>query len=481
MENDVQQKIARPLSLRQPREEEAPAEPAGEREPRVAVVVVHGMGQQQPFQTLDRIVHGLAGHGGQGTEVRLVRAGDETLPRAEVPVRSGGKERTVHFYEAYWAPLTQGKVTLRDVLAFLVSAGKNGLKNASRSFSRFMFGKEVSFGRSRRTTAYLLTALAVLGALIVVNLVAGAITGAILTGKASRWVAPGFFADVSCVLAGLVALLAVTLAWMFARKSMTAMYLAFGSIVAAGLLLVVHAFRHQNGAARPWFELDSRWLFVGLWLLVFGFSLRVRSLMVQYVGDVAAYVASHRLDRFAALRASIKAAVLRTARAVYEARDASGAPLYDRIVLVAHSLGSVVAYDTLNALLVEDELEGGALGVKDRTKALVTFGSPLDKIAFLFKTQSHGSGCTRENLAAAKQPLIQDYSFRRGLRWVNIHAPADIISGALDFFDDAASPDAKKHGVENRVDDRSTTPLKAHVQYWHNPLLFETLRDVVMA
>ena len=45
----------------------------------------------------------------------------------ELTVSDGTTTRAVHIYEAYWAPLTEGQVTLRDVILFLFHAGFDGL------------------------------------------------------------------------------------------------------------------------------------------------------------------------------------------------------------------------------------------------------------------------------------------------------------------------------------------------------------------
>ena len=51
---------------------------------------------------------------------RTVELGDERLQRLELKLTGkSGAEREVHVYEAYWAPLTEGHVKLRDVAAFL--------------------------------------------------------------------------------------------------------------------------------------------------------------------------------------------------------------------------------------------------------------------------------------------------------------------------------------------------------------------------
>jgi hypothetical protein len=202
-----------------------------------------------------------------------------------------------------------------------------------------------------------------------------------------------------------------------------------------------------------------------------------RFFLIEYAGDVAAYVSSHTVDRFYGVREKIQEACLRVAAHVYEAK-AGEAPRYKRVIVVGHSLGSVLAYDTLNRMLLRDRLSGGILRVADRTPLLLTFGSPLDKTAFLFRTQLSAAD-VREGLAEARQPLIHDYA-HRPRRWINIWSPNDIVSGPLEFYD---LPAGKKDGdvrprgrrVRNLKDPGASMPLGAHTQYWTNPLLARIL------
>jgi hypothetical protein len=63
--------------------------------------------------------------GGQGdpVEVHLSKENDAFLARAELNRRDAEKvKHCVHVYEAYWAPLTEGKVTYWDTLKFLFGA-----------------------------------------------------------------------------------------------------------------------------------------------------------------------------------------------------------------------------------------------------------------------------------------------------------------------------------------------------------------------
>ena len=90
------------------------------------------------------------------------------------------------------------------------------------------------------------------------------------------------------------------------------------------------------------------------WAAVVLLSGVVRRFLVQYLGDVTAYVDAHTVDRFADLRSRIKECVTDRARAVYAA---TGNDEYAAVVVVGHSLGSVVSFDVLNQLLCEDAIK----------------------------------------------------------------------------------------------------------------------------
>jgi hypothetical protein len=460
---------------------------------RCAVLVVHGMGQQLQFETLDQVVTGLyrAEEAATGvpiaqqprTEVRIVRLGEECLARAEMKLRRRSREARVDLYEGYWAPLMEGQVNLRDVIRFLLLGGWNGLRYSLRAFRRRMFGSDVTLGIVWRTPLYLFLAFCTIAALFVINAVATAAAGSVL---APDFLSDAFLRDATLVLGAMLLLVAGFGVAMAKAKRMAYFFALLGTLLLAGfvfaLLVVLHGTGHGPGLAWPRFlERLVGPLAVVLWLGVFGFSLFVRQLLVQYLGDVAAYVAPHTLDRFFDLREKVRERVLRTARAIYRARAADGRYLYDRIAVVAHSLGSVVSYDCLNALINEDLMApaSGKADIVDRTMLLLTFGSPLDKTAFVFQTQAGGAGATLHNLAMANQPLIQDYAHRR-FRWRNIWSRKDIISGSLDFYDDPQNPLYLAHRIRNEEDGAADVPLLAHTQYWGNPLLFKRLHSAIV-
>jgi len=463
-----------------------------------AVIVVHGMGQQLQFETLDAVVQGLrrvdGGPGGRPSkadaEVRVTRVGTIDLPRVELTLHpKDGGPVPVHLYEAYWAPLTEGAVSLRDVMGFLWRAALDGLQNAreGKQFHRFMFNHMVS---SPTPSAFrqLLLALLVLGALVILNAAASGIFASAVLGEAGiPWAGKDLVAGVTLVVAVMLVAAALSLALMFLARSMAGFFALAGVIVlgagCAGLLLVgawTSCWPVPIPPGLLW--LANAWVVAAFWGVLVLMSSRVRKLLVQYVGDVAAYITPHALDRFNDLRQEIKKVVRDVTDAVYADRTPDGKPRYARVAIVGHSLGSVAAYDALNGMIKSEiAVSGGPSTVADRTCLLLTFGSPLDKTAFIFNAQGCKVGATREALAAAMQPMILNYRYRT-FPWINVFSKADIVSGSLDLYDDPAEkkkPDGGR-SVRNMPDPQARTPLVAHTQYWKSDLVFEQLRQVLV-
>ncbi|MDQ1408659.1 MAG: hypothetical protein QOJ41_394 [Acidobacteriaceae bacterium] len=220
-----------------------------------------------------------------------------------------------------------------------------------------------------------------------------------------------------------------------------------------------------------------------VWPFLILFSAKVREILVQYVGDVAIYVRPNQLDRFDEVRSKIKEAARSVASALFTAYapksqpDAAPEFQYDKIALVGHSLGSVIAYDTLNRLMLDDWLLKGALQVAERTATMVTFGSPLNKTAFLFTIQGKDSLHIRERLASTVQPLIISYPKFRKLKWINVFSRNDIVSGHLKFYDLPGYQDepVPPEAVQNIKDRDAAVPLVAHVAYWKNKTVWREL------
>ena len=559
---------------------------------RIAIFVAHGMGQQIPFETLDAIAESLRAYDANLTGRRdkptsnTIKAGPEQwLQRIELKLKSIDNPIEAHVYEGYWAPLTEGRITLRQVMGFLSGAGSNGLQIARKTFRRWLMGEYRAFPTPIRIVLYLLVALATVASLVALNstIVTVAATRT-LFAQSPWWLTDGLFADLTTTFNAVVTMMIVFAASLavsqvirrlklpvMARKTwgwvtVILFYLTVLAIILAGISVVSLIFLHVRGgvaddaqlwqrfASKDWIDrfnasFDSwaltlvlivaavilllrlllvlrglirdlgdphgRWLTVAIgaafsilvlavgfvvhgffetlqggngfmaaqrgiaWPLLVGASAFIRLVLVQYLGDVAIYVMPYKVDAFNDLRKEIKETVYKVAQAVYKLKDQSGKrPAYDHVIVLGHSLGSVIAYDALNRLIHEDRVANAAdaLHVVDRTPLFLTFGSPLDKTAFIFGAQGHGTTEARESLAASVQPLIQSYDYRPA-SWINIYSPWDIISGYLDLYDLPDATDPRK--VNNLKDPEATTLLMAHTEYWKDTLLVRTLYDAL--
>jgi hypothetical protein len=472
-----------------------------------AVLIVHGMGQHVRFQALDQIAQGLLREAGGSTTnpvARTVKIGDDKYQRLELFLSlPGGGEREVHVYEAYWAPITEGQVTLRDVTSFLFGAVFNGVRNLGGAL-RYSFGRASTIWPP-------LSAVIALGSAFGVLLTLVAMNGVLLALAALNGLQPGFVSDslkghltvgqpalLAILAAFSVATLALLLAlagaewakrrtarvrldglWRALGAALQALFLLWLSLtLLAGLAVVVLV---SGFGPASWMRdtFSCAWL-AKHWMLPLSAlllaSATVRRLFVQYLGDVAAYVTSYKLDRFGEVRSRIKEIARRTAAALYEAtKDAeSKVWAYDGVAVVAHSLGSVVAYDALNALLVDDTVSAETRDVAARTRLFLTFGSPLEKTAFLFASQAKGTTETREALVSALQPLISDYTFRP-FRWVNVFSKRDPISGRLTSYDDSSQPLYRERRIRNLPDRSAVVPLLAHLEYFSDPVVIRQL------
>jgi hypothetical protein len=568
-----------------------PPVPSPARARKVAVFVAHGMGQQIPYQTLDQLAESLRkldeaeGHHNAKPASRALKFEDQWLQRVELQLKTGAAAIEAHVYEAYWAPLTEGRITTRNVVGFLAGAGMNGLSNGRGKFKRWLFNRYADFPIPIRTVLLLFTALATVAALMAMNSTIALVAAArALLAQRPQWLSDGLFADLTTTFNVVVTTFAACALFLFVAHAMrgsavprwirqvwswltlTVFSATIFVVILSGLSLVLLFFGHVRampGRGPIWYEFvrqptldafnrtfdDWSWIialsiaaalalswagrimigfardiasapgrkvtalialafvllsgaigwviasFIGIlggptagetvasarralaWPLLVVASAYIRLILVQYLGDVAIYVMPYKLDAFNDLRKEIKERVYKVARAVYEQkRQPEGLHEYERIVVVGHSLGSVIAYDALNRLILEDESAAGSIDVVGRTPLFLTFGSPLDKTAFIFAVQGQGTSEARESVVASMQPLIQDYRFRPK-RWINVFSPWDIISGSLDFYDLSEATDSRR--VTNEEDAEATTLLIAHTEYWTGNLVMRRIYEAL--
>ena len=118
------------------------------------------------------------------------------------------------------------------------------------------------------------------------------------------------------------------------------------------------------------------------------------------------------------------------------------------VVVVGHSLGSLIAHDVVAKL--------SAQRTPPAIKALVTMGSPLEWVSALRKKQK------------GIIPVPES------LKWVNFYNKVDPVPLKR------ALPQTMFHGIENvEITVRTSNPLKAHSAYWTNGTVAGRIRQLV--
>jgi len=117
-------------------------------------------------------------------------------------------------------------------------------------------------------------------------------------------------------------------------------------------------------------------------LALLGYRL-AHDFFVNRIGDIQIYSTSDSNTPYAWYRERIIAIALRSLRRVLNLRH-DGKPLYDRVYVFGHSLGSTIAMDAL--IRLQQAVEAGDVDEADwqRIAAFVTFGTALEKTRFFF-------------------------------------------------------------------------------------------------
>jgi len=614
--------------------------------PLKAILVIHGIGQQQPFQPLDSFVNGIAGTlrkaGNVISLTHVMHGRDEVFDhsfRVEA-AEPGAAQPNVRLdvYEFYWAPYTQGRASFSEIAQWLLSTGFTPLRRlafnipllieraegrASRETARGdLPGAGALWRRIRRLVAgrkgfwIVIELLREIWRLVYVALVAVALAGATLalvsqTGGLVKRV----YAAVAPVLE--LPMLRAGAVWL-------ALALVTG-LAALALLLSIpeqigdlfRLFRLEpqvpggDGSGTPQalpaskfsprkLETDSapavkwlnplgirdrwrvemgarRWLLplsvagaLGCWfllawlggpaprcllsacpspvvaqvlvhlsgkdllvvLLLLGVAFLLKTIFVDYLGDIALYTTADQNSAYYPTRESIRTEATRRVRALLRNEE------YAAVAVAGHSLGSVIGYDVISWLRVEAQLPApstatplphdldtllaglpadkaeaarhlwgewnAAIGAQvsrgprsqgqleagrpidtralARLKTFITFGSPLNKVLYLFRARVGMHETVRAHIIQETHGyrqladlLTRDASIRDqtddppdDLRWLNFYSPMDPVSARLVLY--------------TRIDEFRRWYLvwgKCHMNYWHDRGMYQEILKAI--
>jgi len=246
-------------------------------------------------------------------------------------------------------------------------------------------------------------------------------------------------------------------------------------------------------------------LILGLLPITLIVGARLKRFLSDYLGDVQQYVTYEETDDKYQRRTKI------LDRTVSLLRHVLLDPRCTRVVVIAHSLGSVIAYDSLielhryNLALKADATEqstaptnalGGSTTQEfqqlclDKIQHFVTMGSPIDKTLYFFATLRSRVSRYVETVEAIRgnlstppfTTLPKEGRAVQGLlpqiHWVNYWDQADVISGPIW---NVVSPDIDIQRVDNVrvVSYTIPAPGSSHAGYFFHQNVLQDLYDMI--
>ena len=376
-----------------------------------AVLVIHGVGNQKPLETLDTFGRGLIDayveYGGlNADDLKLShrlskKTGDSSQVWFDNIIRISHKEsdKSIDLYEYFWAHYPEGKVSLSDMQRFVETTAKG---------AQAFYSEQEKLGQ--------------------------------VYGDRS------FFFENGRFQAGRYRMVIRVSSYFI--PTMVKLYRTFLNLL-RGI---------------PW---------IGRLAYALGEKLEKSAIniLTSVAGDVAAYNTLDPKYHLYTVRKKILGGAVAALRYLLEPGNdgpyqKSDWP-YGKVLLAGHSLGGQVAFDAINRfdhLLAQGEIRGtdsnGFLilngkpsrqKISDRFAGLVTFGCPLDKVAFFFRERCgkerylqqqilENFHCFKQrdwSLAQDDPPFTVQSTLARLLEdmpWRNYFDPNDPISGGLDFY-----------------------------------------------
>jgi|GEM_PF-4941714 len=328
---------------------------------KMAIVVIHGIGEQKPFETLDSFVKKFA-------EEYNFKRSKVTLKHNLVWFENWGEScislipedktyKQIDVLEYYWSHMTQRKITMSEVTDWVLNVARGG--------SKFHLYQDQQVDISHRDDDALFNDY---GELKISEYLASILC-------ISGWSKPLFKLLFGCK---------ETIPFLRNLKP------AFEGVETIPVLgLVTKGFGLAGRLLKPLFS----------------------RIMVDYIGDIALYCTTDVKSEYFETRKKILDTAVDKIKLLALNKD------YDEILLCGHSLGSVIAYDVIDRLNILMNKTEVIEKDKDNTimpehapkfRGIITFGSPLDKVAFFFN----------EYIDQNKQPIRHEivsqlHTFRR--------------------------------------------------------------------
>lgn len=369
-----------------------------------AILIIHGIGHQVPLETLDKFVRRLCETYHLSTketlkiEHKIVNRLNEGSSWFEnfIRIQKPGSDFYIDVYEYYWAHLTEDQATINEIQKWL----RRTVKGAGKFYKRnsrfgqmngdnsFFFNRTGDFNLMRYRFFLFITAIVIPGITTITNMLLGLI----------------------------------------------------GRIQIMG---IGHLFS----------------------VLKEGLSKSKFGMVTNVIGDITIYNTSDAKSKFYKIRRDILKGAVSALQLLLEP-DGEMQMKYGKIVLAGHSLGSQVAFDAINRINVmvngerilgynKDgyyEIGNNNIHISKVLCGFVTFGSPLDKIAFFlrehvpdeayirlqllnnyhgFKQRDWTAGALNNVKFVIPNPIKRHFDT---IKWRNYYDTKDYVSGGLDYY-----------------------------------------------
>lgn len=477
-----------------------------------AVVYFHGMGSQRRYVEMSNFVEALEEHDRtlvqeqdgeshfKGITAQLEPSRNDarknvayidlydTAPREDT---TEAQARRFRFYEAYWAPVTAGGAPMYDVLWWMVKQVYNPWRalfsswrlrgryrvstlhamlrdnadddaDARTLYELLRWYDDFGSSRTRQDDAYKRGVFPQFWRFLRNKIDDRAMRVRCLT-LAYRWF--NFYVQMELRNAFVLTTLLVTL--------LTALLILVGSVL--GILGWVSTFPFVRVLVPEQAGSFSAWSLIPPILAAAATLFGLRSFFQDYLGDVMFWVTYEETNERHKKRAEILDICVNLMQHVLQDDKCK------RVIIVAHSLGTAVAYETLLELGRYNRARyPGTLMQGPPTLAkiehFITFGSPIDKIHYFFqnyKGEHYRYNQVIERLRGdiSTEPLADNWVPH--VHWINFWDQADIISGPLQTPYPLA-PRRWSYLEHLRVDNvevanGSFNPMSSHVLYLQNP------------
>lgn len=444
------------------------------RESRVAVIAVHGIGPAQHYALQDEVAENLAGTlPGLWEKSAFFPPNHDASTAAEhstaLRLQRSDEDDTIYdVYEAYWSPIDKNRTSVASVLSWLLNALFAPLNAVTPLPAR---GAKLAFDLGYVFALVCLVFALPLGALATFTLSYADVSADRATNvdRSPLFAIHALHANWRILQYGLqadyiVSLLSGVLGWYIVAHVIASMVTARAdrhfswqqkmrfAAIALGALLIGLSWMAPVFSNAPFrFGWQPLLLLGGALLIRLAVSL-AKGFFVNRLGDIQIYTTADNNSAHYDLRNRILDTV-RAAIARVLLIEEGGAPYYERVYVVAHSLGSTIAMDAL--IQIHQEVEAGNVRPEawERIKAFITLGTALEKTRFFFSARNptltesflHWRNDVYGKLFS-RDPRVLDakrWDLPHAIFWANYWYFRDIVANRIVTYHLAGVPDGR--------------------------------------